>query len=187
MKQLRNRIIRLLTSNTIKDSQERQSLEFLLKSKKWNPYCLRHSSISYDSDYLPEYALKKKVRWVMNSRQGNRYIKTRMGNDLKQKILSYNGIAAPKEMKMKKSVLECPRSELINSLDNKYCIKCSYPLIPSAFEEIKMAEEMKINSLKEKYDKEMIKLKEQITTEVKKQVSELLVRLKPEIVQEGIT
>jgi hypothetical protein len=30
----------------------------------------RHSSITSDSDYLPEYALKKKVRWSMNSRQG---------------------------------------------------------------------------------------------------------------------
>lgn len=140
MKQLRNRVIRLLASNTIKDSQDRQRLEFLLKSKKWNPYCLRHSSISSDSDYLPEYALKKKVRWVMNSRQGNRYIKTRMGNDLKQKIMSHNGIAGQKEMEMKAPVLDCPRCELVNSLDNKYCSKCSYPLVPSAFEEIKLEE-----------------------------------------------
>ena len=27
------------------------------------------------SDHLPEYALKKKVRWSMNSKQGTRYIK----------------------------------------------------------------------------------------------------------------
>jgi hypothetical protein len=25
-----------------------------------NPYCIRHSAITADSDYLPEYALKKK-------------------------------------------------------------------------------------------------------------------------------
>ena len=39
-----------------------ESLKFLLSTKKWNPYCIRHSSITADSDYLPEYALKKKVR-----------------------------------------------------------------------------------------------------------------------------
>jgi len=28
----------------------------------------------------------------MNSKQGTRYIKNRLGNDLKEKILQYNGI-----------------------------------------------------------------------------------------------
>lgn len=55
MKQLRNRIIRVLESGEINDENERQKLDYLLKSKKWNPYCIRHSSISSDSDYLPEY------------------------------------------------------------------------------------------------------------------------------------
>jgi integrase/recombinase XerD len=87
MKQLKNRILRLLETGSIIDKDERQKLEYLLKTKKWNPYCIRHSAITSDSDYLPEYALKKKVRWSMNSKQGSRYIKRRMGNDLKQKIL----------------------------------------------------------------------------------------------------
>ena len=64
-----------------------RNFNILLNTKKWNPYCIRHSSITHDSDYLPEYALKKKVRWSMNSRQGTRYIKTRLGNELKEKIL----------------------------------------------------------------------------------------------------
>ena len=74
------------------DENERQKLGSFLKAKKWNPYCLRHSSITSDSDYLPEYALKKKVRWSMNSKQGSRYIKRRMGNDSKEQILAYNGV-----------------------------------------------------------------------------------------------
>jgi len=44
---------------------------------------------------------------------------------------------------------------LVNALDNKYCSTCSYPLIPSAFEEIKTAEEMKIRILEEKYKKDI--------------------------------
>jgi integrase/recombinase XerD len=51
-----------------------------------------------NSDYLPGIALKKKVRWSMNSKQGIRYIKRRIGNDLKQKILEYNGIVSPEEL-----------------------------------------------------------------------------------------
>jgi hypothetical protein len=92
MKQLRTRIIRLIETDSITDNEEHQRLEYFLKTKKWNPYCIRHSAITSDSDYLPEYALKKKVRWSMNSKQGSRYIKRRMGNDLKQKILVQNGI-----------------------------------------------------------------------------------------------
>jgi hypothetical protein len=93
----------------------------LVSTKKWNPYCLRHSAITADSDYLPEYALKKKVRWSMNSRQGSRYIKRRMGNDLKEKILMYNGIISPDQIKKKQTILNCPRCQLVNAIDNKYC------------------------------------------------------------------
>jgi hypothetical protein len=74
MKQLCDRIIRMLKDGSIIDNEERQKLEYLLKTKKWNPYCIRHSAITSDSDFLPEYALKKKVRWSMNSKQGSRYI-----------------------------------------------------------------------------------------------------------------
>ena len=60
MKQLRHRIIRMLEAGMISNFEEKQKLEYLLRTKKWNPYCLRHSAITYDSDYLPEYAVKKK-------------------------------------------------------------------------------------------------------------------------------
>jgi len=120
MKQLRKRIIHLLQNGTISDQIERQRLDFLLTTKKWNPYCIRHSAITSDSDYLPEYALKKKVRWSMNSKQGPRYIKRRMGNDLKNQILVHNGII-PEESAAalkKPSVLSCARCSLVNAVDN---------------------------------------------------------------------
>jgi integrase/recombinase XerD len=153
MNQLRKRIIRVLETNEITDKGERQKLEFLLKTKKFNPYCIRHSSITSDSDYLPEYALKKKVRWSMNSKQGNRYIKSRMGNDLKQQILSHNGILSPYESRNKHSILMCPRCELANACDNKFCSKCSYPLVPSAFDDLKAEESRKFKTLEGKYEK----------------------------------
>ena len=36
----------------------------MLKIKKWNPYCIRHSAITACSDYLPEYAIKKQVMYI---------------------------------------------------------------------------------------------------------------------------
>jgi integrase/recombinase XerD len=124
-----------------------------VKTMRWNPYCIRHSSITSDSDYLPEYALKKKVRWSMNSKQGARYIKRRMGNDLKQKILVENGIISEQQIEKRPSVLNCPRCSLVNPIDNKYCSKCSYPLIPSAFDEIKAAEETKFKAMEERVNR----------------------------------
>jgi integrase/recombinase XerD len=74
MKEIRKKIIRLLHDGHITDKEEREKLEYLIKTKGWNPYCIRHSAITADSDFLPEYALKKKVRWSMNSKQSARYI-----------------------------------------------------------------------------------------------------------------
>src|SRR5215469_6336215 len=146
MKQLRRRITQMLESGTFDNIEEKQKLEYLLRTKKWNPYCLRHSAITYDSDYLPEFAVKKKARWSMNSRQGSRYIKSRMGGDLKRAILAQNGIALgnDEELRPKPAVRDCPRCNVINALENKYCSKCSYPLIPQAYEEIKASEDLKI-------------------------------------------
>src|ERR1051326_296582 len=104
MKQLRERIVRLLKGNSI-STDERQKLEFLIRTKRWNPYCIRHSAITSDSDYLPGFGLNKKVRWSMNSKQPSRYIKRRMGNDLKKQILVHDGIISENELQKKPSVL----------------------------------------------------------------------------------
>jgi integrase/recombinase XerD len=187
MKQLRLRIVRMLESGSIANEEEKQKLEYLLKTKKWNPYCIRHSAITSDSDFLPEYALKKKARWSMNSKQGARYIKRRMGSDLKRQILIHNGILMENEIEKKPSVSICPRCSLINALDNKYCSKCSYPLLRSAFEEIKATEDMKIRSLQERYEKDMKSLREEIKQEMKGQIAKLIGTLKAEILQNGLS
>ena len=82
MNQLRSRINRLLETDSVRSDEERDKLRVLLTTKRFNPYCLRHSSISHDSDFLPDYPLKKKVRWSMNSKQPSRYIKAKIKKDL---------------------------------------------------------------------------------------------------------
>lgn len=165
MKQLKLRIKRLLQNGSITNPTEIEKIDYILKTKKFNPYCLRHSAITSDSDYLPEYALKKKVRWSMNSKQGTRYIKNRLGNDLKEKILQYNGIISENTNKKKSSIIDCPRCQLVNAIENKYCSKCSYPLNPGAYDEIKEVEEKRIDSLEKQI---------QILTESQKEILECL-------------
>src|SRR5690606_28995587 len=108
---------------------QREKLEYLLRTKKWNPYCIRHSAITFDSDLLPDYALKRKVRWSMNSKQASRYIKRRMGEAVKKQILIRDGILVEDESAQSKPVvLGCPRCKLVNTIDSRLCLGCSYPL-----------------------------------------------------------
>jgi len=173
MQQLKKRIVAMVYSGFIKDDKEIEKINHLLVTKRWNPYCIRHSAITNDSDHLPEYALKKKVRWSMNSKQGSRYIKRRMGNELKTKILEYNGIITSDSISKKLSVLNCPRCELTNALENLYCSKCSYPLKPIAFDEIKQSEEKRFKELEEKYENGMKQMKEDIENRLQQILSKI--------------
>jgi len=145
---LRSKITRLVESGEITDDQQKQKLEYLLRTKKWNPYCFRHSAITDDSDHLPDNALTKKVRWVMGSKQARRYIKHRMGDELKNKILEHCGIKI--ENKQPQMVSRpCGKCGYVNKLENKYCEGkgCNYPLTQIALDEIKAAEQSKMQEL----------------------------------------
>jgi integrase/recombinase XerD len=61
--QLRERIKRLIPSS---EQKEKQKLEHLLRTRKFNPYCFRHSAVTIDADDLPEHALTKKVRRALD-------------------------------------------------------------------------------------------------------------------------
>ena len=84
----------------------------------------------YDSDSLPEFALKKKVRWSVNSKEPARCIKRRMGNNLKMQILQREGFELDDgTAKPKAAIMSCPRCSETNPKENKFCSTCSY--IPS--------------------------------------------------------
>ena len=153
LKRLQERIERMLKQGSVTDLHEREKLQHLLCTKKWNPYCVRHSAITFDSDLLPDYALKRKVRWSMNSKQASRYIKRRMGDAVKKQILIRDGILIEdKAIQNNPVVLDCPRCKLINSVDSKLCSRCSYPLTAQAYEEIKANETGRMRTLEEKQE-----------------------------------
>lgn len=188
MIQLKNRIVRLIETGEIQNKEEREKMKLIVTTKRFNPYCIRHSAISYDSDFLPEYALKKKVRWSMNSRQGTRYIKTRLSTELKNKILEYNGISTNEKSSIKQSVLTCPRCELVNAYENKYCSKCSYPLKPDAYDEIKQDEEKRFRILEEKHTNDLQKIEDKMNRQYMHiiiiiQQNPVLANVKPSILE----
>ena len=111
-----------------------------------------------------------------------------MGDELKEQILKRNGIMQQTESKVKLSILNCPRCELVNTIESKYCSKCSYPLKSEAYDEIKGMEEKRIKTLEQKYEKDMKTFRE----DMNKQISEMMLMIqqnpklsyvKPEILE----
>ena len=111
-----------------------------------------------------------------------------MGDELKEQILKRNGIMKETETKVKLSILNCPRCELVNAIENTYCSKCSYPLKPEAYDEIKGMEEKRIKSLEQKCENDMKTFRE----DMNKQLSEMMLMIqqnpklsyvKPEILE----
>jgi integrase/recombinase XerD len=181
LNRLKLRIRRLVAVEQLQE-QQRQKLEYLLRTKKFNPYCLRHSAITADSDHLPEYALKKKVRWVMNSQQGNRYIKNRMGDELKNRILEHSGIKITNK-KVQSVSRTCGKCGYTNKLESKYCAAngCNYPLTQGAFEELKAAEQSRMQELiaaaQQKKDQEIEMLKERMDM-----LGDMVMKLDPSLI-----
>jgi integrase/recombinase XerD len=152
MKRLRCRIKRIVESGNLQaNNEERQKLEFLLRTKKWNPYCIRHSAIDADAAYLQDSAVIKKVRWVPGSKQFGRYIRRRMNDELTNKILEHYGIKLNKPVETVLSNRTCGRCGYVNKLESKYCENsakgCNYPLTQEAFEEIKKTEKEEVKKL----------------------------------------
>jgi integrase/recombinase XerD len=96
----------------------------------------------------------------MNSKQGSRYIKKRMGNELKNKILEYNGISIDPLKIQKPTVSNCPKCDLVNALENRYCSKCSYPLSPEAYDQIKQDEEKRFIEMEKKYTNKLTNIED---------------------------
>jgi hypothetical protein len=67
---------------------------------------------------------------------------------------------------MKSSIIDCPRCELVNAIENKYCSKCSYPLKPEAYDEIKDSEEKRITKLEQKYENDMKMFREDMNNQL---------------------
>jgi len=138
--ELRDKITKMLQNGSIKDQQEASKLKHFVEEKKWNPYCLRHSAITHDSDYLPEYAVKKKARWSMNSKQSSRYISNTLSLQLKSQILTQAGIITDEKL-AKPTTLNCPKCRAANPPHYDQCSKCAYPLHYEAYLQTKEKEQ----------------------------------------------
>ena len=99
----------------------------------------------------------------------------------KTKILEYNGIIAEDIHKKKSPISICPRCEFVNALENKYCSKCSYPLTPEAFDQIKQSKETRFMDMEKRYTEKL----ENITMDMEKRLQQILLKVNVENLRNG--
>ena len=80
----------------------------------------------------------------MASKQASRYIKQRLGDEPKNKILERHGIRSQMVSRI------CWKCQYVNKLESKYCerVGCNYPLTQLALDEIKAAERAEVEALR---------------------------------------
>ena len=74
-------------------------------------------------------------------------------------------------LNLKPPVRECPRCNLVNTFESKYCSKCSYPLTPQAYEEIKANEELKLRVIEEKHKQDIEAMREEMNQQFNQIIS----------------
>ena len=179
---------RLLEDDTVPEDDK--SVIRSLLWKPWNLYIFRHSSLTDKSTYLKEPVLRALAGWTLSSKMVQVYIHY-LGNESVNSMLEAKGILETHNgvNKSYSQTKICSNCNEPNIACQKFCSNCKMIMSYDAYKETLKEQEDNLNeirNLKDSFNKEMKALKEQVSTDVRKQISELLLRLKPEIVQEGI-
>ena len=68
---------------------------------------------------------------------------------------------------------------LVNQYENAFCSKCSYPLKPEAYDEIKGMEEKRIKTLEQKYENDMRTFREDMNNQLSQII--LMIQQNPQL------
>jgi integrase/recombinase XerD len=170
-------------------AEDKQKIKELLK-KPWNPYVRRHSALTEKSKILKEHTLRQFAGWTIGSNMPQKYLHY-FGNEASESLLEAYGIVT-KDIKQKDALRpkQCPNCNEPNKPDCKFCAKCRMVLTYDAYNETLEKEHHKdseVNKLKEKYENDMKAMRDELKQEMRSQISQLITRLKPEIIQQGLS
>jgi predicted amidophosphoribosyltransferase len=113
------------------------------------------------------------------------------GNEASESLLEAYGIVTKNNQQ--KGALrpkQCPNCNEPNKPDGKFCAKCRMVLTYDAYNETLEKEHNKdseVKLLKEKYENDMKAMRDELKQEMRSQISQLIIKLKPEIIQQGLS
>jgi hypothetical protein len=116
------------------------------------------------------------------------------GNEASESLLNARGILTQTSMEEKKNKdmlrpKPGPNCFETNKSDSKFCAKCRMVLTYDAYNETlekQQEKESEVQKIQEKYEQDMKAMRKEIMEDMKNQMAQLISRLKPEIVKEGL-
>ena len=159
-------------------------------TKPFSLYIFRHTALTHKSSFLKEHILRDHAGWSTTSKMPEVYIHY-FGTESSNSILEAYGIV--KNDSVAKNLLMpiyCPNCSEPNKNDATFCCSCKMVLKYAAYNQTiseQKKREVDIELLKERFSKEMINIRKEIMKDVKGQIAELVTRIKPEIIKQGIS
>ena len=103
--------------------EDKHKIKELLK-KPWNPYILRHSSLTEKSKILKEHILRQHAGWSIGSQMPQKYLHY-YGNESNQSLLeAYGIVTTDQQLTDLLKPKQCPNCSEPNKPDSKFCVKC---------------------------------------------------------------
>jgi integrase/recombinase XerD len=167
--------------------EDKQQIRELLK-KPWNSYIRRHSALTEKSRILKEHVLRQHAGWSGNSQMHLKYLHY-YGNESNESILEAYGLVDKGVQIDQLRPKQCPNCNEPNKVDSKFCGRCRMVLTYDAYNEglrEQKEKEFEVQSLKEKYEKDMKSMREEMNKQFG-QIMEMiqqnpkLANVKPEV------
>jgi integrase/recombinase XerD len=113
------------------------------------------------------------------------------GNESSESLLEAYGIKTKDQQKPDPLLpKQCPNCSEPCRRDDMFCPRCRMVLTYNAYSETLQEQKKKESEaqiLKEKYERDLKSMREEIRDEMRQHMSELLTRLKPEIIKKGLS
>lgn len=169
--------------------EDKLKINELLK-KPWNPYIRRHSALTEKSKILKEHTLRQFAGWTTGSNMPQKYLHY-FGNEASKSLLEAYGIIT-KDQKLTDALRpkQCPNCNEPNKHDSKFCAKCRIVLTYDAYNEMlekQQEKDSEVKKLVEKYENDIKAMRDELKKEMRNQISQLIIKLKPEIIQQGLS
>jgi integrase/recombinase XerD len=148
--------------------EDKPKIRELLK-KPWNPYILRHSSLTEKSKILKEHILRQHAGWSIGSQMPQKYLHY-FGNESNESLLEAYGIVKSGQQIDQLRPKQCPNCMEPNKQDSRFCAKCRMVLTYDAYSETieeKQHKESEVNELREKYEQDMVAMREEMEDKFK--------------------
>jgi integrase/recombinase XerD len=178
-KRYRTKVFPSLLKDPLLGPDDKSKIEVLLR-KPFNPYIMRHSSLTDKSKILKEHTLRQHAGWSATSNMHQKYIHY-FGNESNESILEAYGLIDRNKKEIDKlKPRQCPNCNEQNKIDSRFCSKCRMVLSYNGYTELLQEKELKqseVKTLTEKYEKHMKEMRKEL---------EPLLELKNTLIREGI-